>query len=119
MELVSHKTYTVSICTVNHKNYSVYCLKVVFPGRSQLFLARQVPHLDFDVFYLKLFKVISNGRYGLDIIRRLCQLIELHLVQDGGFPCRIETDHDELEFEVGLDQKHIQERGNHMTHVFN
>lgn len=62
--------------------------KVVSPKRSNLVLATDVPHVEFDILVGNRLDVESDGRNGRHV------LAELELVQDGRLSSGIETQHE-------------------------
>ena len=59
---------------------------------SELGLAADVPRVELNVLVLESFHVEADGWDGVD------DFSELHLVQDGGLACGIETDHEDSHF---------------------
>lgn len=73
---------------VNDKDQTLCAAKVVSPERSNLVLATDVPHVEFNVLVGNRLDVESDGRNGRHV------LAELELVQDGCLSSGIETQHE-------------------------
>ena len=88
----------------------VHVVEVVGPEGAQLELASNVPAIELDALVLEGFDVEANGGDRVD------DLVELHLVEDGGLAGGVEAQHEEahLFLAPGEGVPHLSEYLSHL-----
>jgi len=89
VEFFFGKIDTLWIVGVDNEDDTVAVGEVVLPKDSDLVLTSEVPDLKVEVLELDFFAVEANGRDGGDCFAKF------ELVEDCGFACCVETDHEE------------------------
>jgi len=89
-----------TVIRVNDEDKSLSSREVMPPKWSDLVLAADIPNVEFDVLVCYRFDVESDRRDCGDI------LIQLELVEDRGFPCGIEAQHEQAHFLGSEDLAH-------------
>lgn len=105
VQLLAGLVDAVAIGAVHHEDQPLRARVVVPPERADLVLAPHIPHVELDVFVSDRLHVEAHGGDGGD------GLAQLQFVQDGGFPRRVQTQHQDPHLLVAEDL------GQHLAHL--